>query len=229
MRRLSHLSVLLAVSFLSVLAGGCGGKSAEEVGQDRRAQVDLLVSNVEAAGYSRIAACEKAIKPVLRIAQDLHARLRVGIFFSDYMTRVGDLAVSYSKRPPIHDLQCDAVRRLVGSARDRYKYAGSSWSHGYDETERQRQWALAAAYIKEANRAMSWLDKNGWSIAVPPGSAAVASSIYGAAIAAFCTPATATTSEGCEELQSVLEGGVSAEEADALADAVKALNDSQKS
>ena len=112
MRGTLKLGGAVAVASLAILTAGCG-KSAEEEGAARRAD------------------CDEQIGEFVKALQDLNARLNVGLAYSDYGTRVGDVSAAY-ERIDLAELgeqeQCLAAAGAGENAFNSYQRAQDVWS-----------------------------------------------------------------------------------------------------
>jgi hypothetical protein len=73
------------------VATGCGGSKTTDT-------VTVTVTEtVGSASGSGAGSCREAVTPLLQAAQDLSARLKVGVLYNDYVKAVGDLSVADSR------------------------------------------------------------------------------------------------------------------------------------
>jgi hypothetical protein len=149
----------VALAAVALLLAGCGGTSTSSTAKP---QADPSAS-ARAQDY---AACQKAVKPLIRAEQQMDDRLTVGMQFADYTSRLGDVSVAYSHTVKAlkgsSDQTCIDVGLALQRAINDYRSAGNTWngcitdySCSFDKgspalTKAQGKWAKASVALDTA-------------------------------------------------------------------------------
>jgi hypothetical protein len=126
-------STALVVAALLLLSGcGNGSNSNPTAGSSHPSSHPTHQSGPTAA---QVAACKRAVGPLLRAESQVDDRLNVGIQFSDYTSRLGDISVAYShavtalKAGVIPQSCINRVGLPLQRAFNDYRAAGNVWNH----------------------------------------------------------------------------------------------------
>jgi hypothetical protein len=204
----------------------------------------LLLREQKAASRARAAAylkCQANVGDLVDALTDLNSRLDVGLTFSSYSDRVGEVRAAYDRMDVNSEsLDCLAVGVPAESAMNAYITAHSTWNDCIQnidcntddiDPQLQAQWSKAALKVDSAVAALRRIKTRGgpavggWTKAVPSRAAAVDGSIYGAASRELCgTGRGVAAVEPCLLLRRVLSGGVDENELSDLDKATENLN-----
>ncbi len=246
--RATTVGLVLGIA-LCLTVIGCGGPSAQEKTRQRALELERLAKATRArekqhavsAARARFNACDEQIGDLLEAEQDLGSRLDVGLSFTDYSERVGDVSAAYG-RVRLPELKRDRACLLVAVGAERalnkYVAANNRWNKCIQdfecstdaiEPDLQESWADASLSADRARNRLDGLKRAeripNWSSQIPASALDVDGSMYGAAAQTWCgkseKPAAA---EACLTLKQVLQDGVAPDEIDDLDKAVKDLD-----
>jgi len=227
---------------------GCGGLSAKQKAAARQVEAQRLATATKsqerkvAAAEAAVeyASCNGQVGRLISRLEDLSSRLDVGLNFSDYSSKVGDVSVAYHRIDfKGMDFQCLAAGVPAEAALNAYDAAYNKWNACISNFScsthsikpfLQEKWAVAAVKTESARGLLKRVAKpdysavGAWSLSVPTASSAISGTVYGAAKQSFCTNPKTKFVNACSELSTVLTGGVSSHELDQLDRAVKDLN-----
>lgn len=244
-----NVVVAVTIAVLMVVVAGCGGRSAEQRAQARRADGALLLSEVNAHANQAASAqaeaaqstCRSEIGDFLDALEELDSRLDVGLSFQDYSDQVGDVRVAYG-RMEIEELKLDCLTAAADgeAAMNRYIRANNTWNDCVSDPDcstdsidpkLQTQWSAASTKVASAKRELGRVGSEQavpatYTNSVPTTSADAGTTVYGGARVLICDDphVQRAAKEPCARLRTTLEGGVEDSEMNDLDDAVNDLN-----
>lgn len=160
----------VALILLVVALTGCGGgsPSAKNTVATAASHGAAQRAAKAAAAKQHAASCRKAIGPLIAAESQLDGRLNVGIQFSDYTSRLGDISVAYNhavaalKRVTIVPACINKVGLPLQRAFNDYTMAGHVWNtciqsfsctfdKGSPALKRaQAKWSMASVALESA-------------------------------------------------------------------------------
>jgi hypothetical protein len=239
---------LIAAAFgVIALASSCGGPSAAERLAARQLQAQYLSRGVhayeqklsQAHAQEAYAACNSQIGDVVSALNDLDGRLNVGLTYDKYSASLSNASAAYNTIV-VKDLSqaCLSAGAPAESALNAYIAAHDIWKDCIDDIycamssvrpKMQDKWSVAAREVKQATNRLASIRRPArtveWATNVPVQAQDVAGSLYGHAVVDLCGPSAPVAAvKPCDDLQTVLDGGVASNELASLDDAVTAIN-----
>lgn len=248
MARFPFASVVVGLAVCGMFLSACGGPSASEKLQSRQlegSRLAVVVRKREASAALRlrraeITSCGKKIGPFMRELGDMDSRLDVGLNFSDYSTKVGDVRAAYGQIPPQSLFGACLTAALAGQdALNDYISAYSTWNDCVGDIncdndsitpDLQDSWAKATNKVASAKGAYARVGRGAvpnrdWTNTVPISASQIAHTVYGRALVRICAgDAPAELVTPCSDLRTVVAGGVQDGELGEFDKAVRALN-----
>jgi len=166
------LIAVVALSAVALIAAGCGGSKEEQAAKDKQA-------------------CQAAIGQFVTALQDLDGRLDVGIAYTDYGSKVGDIAAAHARidtsAEALQNEDCLNIATEGESALQSYAKANEIWTHcvqraGTDPNcarplmlrRLREQWSDASRQVEQVTAALASFGQSGASANTncPPGQTA---------------------------------------------------------
>jgi hypothetical protein len=147
---------VLVLLLLAVAAGVGAYVLLADSGEDARASAEE---------------CHAQVDPLLTELNGLNARLSVGLTYSDYSSKVGDIAVVYDRLDAARlDGECVAIALDAEKSFRQYARAQDMWSNCIQSVgcktdgpvfgpRLQQRWADAGDFLDKANNALKGLDE----------------------------------------------------------------------
>ena len=152
--RFALVLAVVGVTLAAITASGCGGPSAAE----KQAKAAAGAHAAHLAAYRK---CKTQVGPFLSALEDLNSRLDVGLSFSDYGTRVGDVRVAHDAAPfdELGAACLSVVAVPAEAAMNAYVKAYNKWNNCFNDDycttdsispELQAPWGTATGKIERA-------------------------------------------------------------------------------